>query len=145
MIVKICVGTCGLLSITEQIITLLETYPSLEVIDLNEGKTFNICDLSLQAAQLVQDKKVDRAIIVDLWGQCSFMIASKLPNVIAAPVYDTYSTEFAARHNDANVLCLAGRFLGIDMILGFVKTYFQYHFDGGRHKQRVKMLKEIIG
>jgi ribose 5-phosphate isomerase B len=46
-------------------------------------------------------------------------------------------------HNDANVLCLGGRVVGVGLALDMVDLFVETEFEGGRHAQRVGMLAEI--
>ena len=43
-------------------------------------------------------------------------------------------------HNDANVLCLGARVLGIGIVLDIVKTWLITEFAGGRHLRRITLM-----
>lgn len=43
-------------------------------------------------------------------------------------------------HNDANVLCLGDRVLGVAIALDIVKTWLETEFAGGRHQRRISMM-----
>jgi ribose 5-phosphate isomerase B len=51
----------------------------------------------------------------------------------------------ARKHNNANVLCLGGRVLDQDLALSMVVVFLKTGFEGGRHENRVKKIKEIEG
>ncbi len=70
------------------------------------------------------------------------MAAGKVRGVRAATVHDVTSARMSRRHNDANVMCLGERFVGVQVALdavdAFVATEFEDHGDpDGRHARRV--------
>jgi ribose 5-phosphate isomerase B len=48
--------------------------------------------------------------------------------------------KLARAHNDANILCLAGRFLDDELAMEIVDTFLKTDFDGGRHIKRIKKI-----
>lgn len=71
------------------------------------------------------------------------LAANKVRGVRAAACSEVYSAILTRRHNDANILCLGARVIGIEtakmMVDGFVET----EFEGGRHQRRVDMITDI--
>ena len=49
----------------------------------------------------------------------------------------------ARRHNNANVLCLGARVIGIELAKMIVDSFLHAEFEGGRHAERVAMISEI--
>ena len=45
-------------------------------------------------------------------------------------------------HNNANIICLAGRKHSDDDLKAMVDTWLETEFEGGRHETRIKMLDE---
>ena len=72
------------------------------------------------------------------------MTASKFPNVIAAPIYDDYSAELTAEHNNSNVLCFGTALLGTEYIINLLEKFLNSHYQHGRHQERVDMLIKIL-
>jgi ribose 5-phosphate isomerase B len=69
--------------------------------------------------------------------------ANKIPGIRAALVHDEAAAEFSRRHNDANVLCLAGDALSDEQVRRITDTWLASPFDGGRHERRVKKIAAI--
>lgn len=70
------------------------------------------------------------------------MAAGKIAGVRAATVHDVTSARMSRQHNDANVMCLGERFVGVQVALdavdAFLATEFEDHGDpDGRHARRV--------
>ncbi|UCG13951.1 MAG: ribose 5-phosphate isomerase B [Deltaproteobacteria bacterium] len=70
------------------------------------------------------------------------MVANRFTGVRAALCNDLFSAILSRRHNDANLLVLGARLIGIDLAGEIVKAWFQTEFDGGRHLRRVAQLDE---
>lgn len=72
------------------------------------------------------------------------MCANKFIGVRAALCSDTFSARMTRIHNNANVLCLGARVIGPSLASDITKEFLAAEFeDGGRHRQRVDMIKEI--
>ena len=71
------------------------------------------------------------------------MAANKIKGIRAAAASDTYSAKYTRLHNDANVLCLGGRVLGVGLALEMVDLFVDTEFEGGRHQTRVDMITKI--
>lgn len=65
------------------------------------------------------------------------MAANRHAGIRAALCHDAYTAEMARRHNDANVLCLGARVLGIGVAEQIVRVFLSTPFEGGRHQRRV--------
>jgi ribose 5-phosphate isomerase B len=57
------------------------------------------------------------------------------------------TTEFEARmaraHNDANVLCIGERVVGLGLGGAIVKAFLEATFEGGRHERRVQKMRDL--
>jgi ribose 5-phosphate isomerase B len=62
------------------------------------------------------------------------------PAARCALVNDPYSATLAREHNDANVIAMGARLIGIDMARTCLQTFLVAEFAGGRHEQRVEKL-----
>lgn len=71
------------------------------------------------------------------------LAANKVKGIRAAACSETFSAEFTRRHNDANILCLGGRVIGICTAEKMVDLFLDTPFEGGRHEKRVNMIKEL--
>jgi ribose 5-phosphate isomerase B len=56
---------------------------------------------------------------------------------------DPEDAEMARRHNDANVLALAGRKLDSGQAQAIVAAFLSAQFEGGRHQRRVEQIAMI--
>jgi ribose 5-phosphate isomerase B len=63
--------------------------------------------------------------------------ANRHPGVRAVVCSEPYSAVMARRHNDANVLCLGARVVGVGLAEQILEAFADATFEGGRHAHRV--------
>ena len=63
--------------------------------------------------------------------------------VRAALVHDETSARLARQHNDANIIALGERTMGIATALNCIDIFLNTGFDGGRHQRRVDKLTAL--
>lgn len=73
-------------------------------------------------------------------GQGMAIRANKFKQIRAALCWSAEIAKLSREHNDANVLCLSGRHISIDINFNIVETFLNTSFLGGRHLQRVEKL-----
>lgn len=98
-----------------------------------------------RAADLVsQNPTTIRGILLCGSGIGMSIVANKFRNVRAALCRSHYDAEMSRRHNDANILCLGGRTSDEKTILQIVDVWLGTAFEGGRHQERLDLLKETV-
>ncbi len=91
----------------------------------------------------VSSGEADMGIVICGTGIGISISANKVPGVRAALCTNEYMARMARKHNNANVLALGARVLGIDLVLGIVDQFFSTDFEGGRHERRVNLIMNI--
>ncbi len=94
-------------------------------------------------ARKVSRGEAARGIVIDGAGIGSAMAANKVPGVRAALCYDVSSANNAREHNDANVLTLGARLIGVGLAEQIADTFLEIECREDRHKKRVAMIGEI--
>jgi glycine hydroxymethyltransferase len=92
------------------------------------------------AARAVSEGRAERAIVICGSGLGVTYTANRFPGVRAALVHDVEGAALARRHNDANVLALAGDRLADEQAWPIVQTWLDTPFEGGRHARRVRQI-----
>jgi ribose 5-phosphate isomerase B len=122
---------------------LLELGYSLADVGTNSDQACDYPDFAYAVASLVSSGKAEKGIMIDAVGVASAIVANKVPGIRAVAA----ATEFVARssreHNDANVLTLGGRVLGVEVAKSITKLWLETWFGGGRHQARVKKISDI--
>jgi len=96
-----------------------------------------------RAAALVSDGDADLAVLACGSGAGVSIVANKLPGVRAVNAHDPEDAEMGRRHNDANVLALAGRKLSPQAARAIVDAFLAARFEGGRHQRRVDQIAGV--
>jgi ribose 5-phosphate isomerase B len=81
-----------------------------------------------------------RGILVCGTGIGRSIAANRYRSIRAALCHESFTARMSREHNDANVLCLGDRVLGVAIALDIVKTWLETEFAGGRHQRRVAMM-----
>ena len=71
------------------------------------------------------------------------LAANKVKGVRAAACSEVYSAKLTRQHNDANVLCLGARVIGIETAKMMVDAFVETEFEGGRHQRRVDLITAL--
>lgn len=103
-------------------------------------------DYPLQAAQVCRtylSGEFDCGIICCGTGIGVSIAANKIDGIRAALCTDCYSAAKAKEHNNANIITLGGRTLGIELAYAIVQSYLNAHFEGERHQRRVDQIMAL--
>lgn len=100
-------------------------------------------DFARSVAQAVAQRRFDHGILICSTGIGMSIAANKVPGVYAALCHDVFSAQRSRQHNNANVLCLGGSVIGVDVAKDIVHAYLGTDFEGGRHAQRLEKVKAL--
>jgi RpiB/LacA/LacB family sugar-phosphate isomerase len=120
------------------------TEAGLEYIDFGTyvNKDCDYNEFVTQACQSIQKGVCDYVIGSCRSGNGVNICANKHKDIRAAVVYDTYTAEFAIRHNSANFFTMPSKYTNIDNLIDMFEVMKKSTFDGGRHMTRMnKTLK----
>ena len=127
-----------------------------DIIGYLNGKGYDVEDLGPYTPESVDypvyAEKVGNAVTEDK-GSLGILIcgtgigmslaANKVKGVRAAACSEVYSAKLTRMHNDANVLCLGARVIGIETAKMMVDAFVETEFEGGRHQRRVDMIAAL--
>lgn len=100
-------------------------------------------DIAKEVCKHISIGGFERGILICGTGIGMSMAANKIKGIRAAKCDDVYSARMSVEHNNANVLCLGGRVLGIEIAKEIVKVWLEATFEGGRHLRRVKKIMAL--
>lgn len=117
----------------------------VKYIDLgtDSEKSVNYPDYAAKLCREIQSGNCYRGILCCGTGIGMSIAANKFDGIRAACATDCFSVRYTRLHNNANVLCLGGRVLGVGLALELVDIFLSTEFEGGRHVDRLNMIKEI--
>ena len=68
--------------------------------------------------------------------------ANRRKGIRAALCHNGLEATLSPQHNNANVLCLGARLIGVDVAKDCLRHFINTPFEGGRHLARVAKLDE---
>ncbi len=91
----------------------------------------------------VRDGDVEVGVVIGGSGQGEQLSANKVRGVRAALCNDLYTARMARAHNDANVLSIGARVVGVGLAEEILATFLATPFEGGRHARRVAQIADL--
>lgn len=85
--------------------------------------------IAVAGARMVASGEVDRAILICGTGLGMAISANKVAGVRAVTAHDSYSVERSVLSNDAQVLCMGQRVIGIELARRLASEWLSYRFD----------------
>lgn len=95
------------------------------------------------AARAVVKGDAQLGVVMGGSGQGEQISANKVHGVRAALCHDEFTARFARKHNDANVLSMGARVLGVELALTILDVFITTGFEGGRHVARLAEIAAI--
>lgn len=100
-------------------------------------------DIAQHLALGVASGRWDRGILVCGTGIGMAIAANKIPGVRAAQAHDVYSAERARKSNDAQIVTLGARVIGVEVAKFVVTAFLGSEFAGGASTRKVEKLKAL--
>lgn len=100
-------------------------------------------DFAHAVAEKLKTRAVDAGVLVCGTGIGMAITANKHKGIRAAVCSDTFSARMAREHNDANVLCIGSRVVGLGLAIDIVTAFVSAKFEGGRHAKRVEKIERL--
>jgi ribose 5-phosphate isomerase B len=99
-------------------------------------------DYGYALATHIAAKNADLGIALCGSGIGISIAVNRNPACRCALVSDPLSAALAREHNDANVIAVGARLIGIDMAKACISAFLVHSFTGGRHEARVAKLTQ---
>ncbi|MDR2861847.1 MAG: ribose 5-phosphate isomerase B [Syntrophobacterales bacterium] len=117
----------------------------IDVTDMGTDSTTPVDypDFGGKAAHGVSSGAFPMGILICGSGIGMSIVANKFPGVRAALCLDEWTAEMCRRHNNANMLVLAGRKTTTQQMKQIIRTWLSTEFEGKRHQQRLDKIKQI--
>jgi ribose 5-phosphate isomerase B len=88
-------------------------------------------------ARAVANGEHDRGILICGTGLGMSIVANRYKRVRAALCHNVYTAQMSRLHNDANILVMGSRVIGVGLALEMVAVFLKTPFEGGRHQRRL--------
>jgi ribose 5-phosphate isomerase B len=100
-------------------------------------------DVIAPAARAVAAGDCDVGIVLGGSGTGEAIVANKVRGIRCVEAADPVTARLGRAHNDANVLSMGARIVGMEIARACVEAFLTAGFDGGRHAQRVAKIADL--
>jgi ribose 5-phosphate isomerase B len=100
-------------------------------------------DVIAPAARAVAGGDCDLGIVLGGSGTGEQIVANKIRGIRCVEAVDPVTARLGREHNDANVLAMGARIVGVQLALGCVEAFLTGRFQGGRHAARVDKIRAL--
>jgi ribose 5-phosphate isomerase B len=98
-------------------------------------------DFAHMVADAVVGGEATTGVLICGTGIGMSLSANRHRGVRAALCHDAFTAEMSRRHNDANVLCIGARVVGLGVAEQMMRIFLDTPFEGGRHQRRVDKIE----
>ena len=99
--------------------------------------------VAVAAARLLVAGKADRAILICGTGLGVAISANKVKGIRAVTAHDSFSVELSILSNDAQVLCMGQRVIGIELARRLAREWLGYAFDPASNSaEKIRAISE---
>jgi len=127
-------------------ILLNELKEQYDILDLgtDSEKPTDYPDHAEDIANSILNGEVERGVLICGSGVGVSVAANKFKGIRAGVCHDTYSAHQSVEHDDANVLCIGERVVGIELAREIIFTFLKAKFSKEpRHQKRLDKILAI--
>ena len=106
------------------------------------GEVILYPDVAIKVAEAVARGEFERGVLVCGTGIGMAMSANKVPGIRAAVCHDPFSTERSRKSNDAQIMCMGERVIGVELAKYLIDIWLKCDFAGGGSAPKVDRIME---
>ena len=99
-------------------------------------------DVAVTVAQAIAKGDFERGILLCGTGIGMAISANKVPGIRAAVCHDPYSAERSRKSNNAQVMCIGERVIGVELAKYLIDIWLDSEFSGGTSIPKVDKIME---
>jgi ribose 5-phosphate isomerase B len=115
----------------------------VEDVGTHSDESVDYPDFGYKLAAHVAAGKAERGVALCGTGIGISIAVNRNPAVRCARVSEPVSARLAREHNDANIIALGARIVGIELAKGCIEAFLATPFGGDRHVRRVAKLSQF--
>lgn len=108
----------------------------------NSGEVILYPDVAIKVAEEVAKNNFDRGILVCGTGIGMAISANKVPGIRAAVCHDPFSTERSRKSNNAQIMCMGERVIGVELAKYLTEIWLKCDFSGGGSTSKVQRITD---
>jgi ribose 5-phosphate isomerase B len=107
------------------------------------GETVDYPDFIAPVARAVARGDFELGLVLGGSGTGEAIVANKVRGIRCVESTDPVTARLGREHNDANVLAMGSRIVGIEVARACVRAFLAGEFQGGRHVLRIEKIARI--
>ena len=100
-------------------------------------------DVIAPVARAVARGDYDLGVVLGGSGTGESIVANKVRGIRCVEASDPVTARLAREHNDANVLAMGGRIVGVEVARACLREFLAGEFAGGRHVARIEKIARL--
>ena len=108
-----------------------------------KGEVVLYPDIAYKVADQIAAGNYERGILLCGTGIGMAICANKVPGVRAAVCHDPFSTERSRKSNNAQIMCMGERVVGVELAKYLVDIWLDCEFAGGGSTPKVDRIMEL--
>jgi len=116
-----------------------------EVLDLgtHSDASVDYPNYALAVARAVRHGEAELGVFLCGTGIGGMIAANKVPGIRAALCHEAFTARLSREHNNANVLCIGARVVGLSLAEEIVRTWLTTPWSGdARHARRLQLIAD---
>jgi ribose 5-phosphate isomerase B len=113
---------------------------TLKDLGTNSEDSVDYPDFAHAVAGEVEKGNYELGILICGTGIGVDMTANKHQGIRSALCWNKEVSKLAKSHNNANVICLPGRFISFELAKEILDVFLNTEFEGGRHNRRINKI-----
>lgn len=119
------------------------TKQGIETVDYSSDKQPTnplYADVANAVACSIKEGKHERGILICGTGIGVAIAANKVPGIRAAQCHDVFSAERARKSNNAQIMTMGARVIGVELAKKLVQAWLESEFEGGGSTPKVERI-----
>lgn len=126
----------------ELVVLLTERGVAFDDVGPTTAESVDYPDFARTVSKAVSEGRYTHGVLACGTGIGMSIVANKYRGVRAALCTTEFEARMARAHNDANVLCVGQRVVGLGVARGILEAFLATPFEGGRHQKRIDKIHE---
>jgi len=100
-------------------------------------------DFGQAVAEALVAGKIDKGVLICGTGVGISLAANKVPGIRCGVCSDTATARLIVQHNNANIISMGERIVGVELAKDILDAFFAAEFMGERHQRRIDKITAI--
>ena len=106
-------------------------------------ETVDYPDFIAPVARAVARGDYERGVVLGGSGTGEAIVANKIRGIRCVEAADPVTARLGREHNDANVLAIGARIVGVEVARAALREFLDAEFAGGRHTVRIEKITRL--